>query len=108
MKNQLALSLFVIFSLLSISCKKEIGESLSNSTDNFKSGNCGSNVISDYNSIVTEHNLARTNAQVAESNRLVDVFQSKYRGINCKATIGFGLKKREITITNALVAGMKL
>ncbi len=68
-------------------------------SSNYKSGNCGSDVIADYNSAVLDCKYMRTNADVAQCKSKMTKFKNKYPGINCKAERGYGLDKETFTVT---------
>ena len=65
----------------------------------YKSGNCGSDVISDYNSFVTPCAVILDRDDIKECEDLLVQFKDKYPGINCMATTGTGLNEEELLIS---------
>jgi ABC-type glycerol-3-phosphate transport system substrate-binding protein len=101
MKN-LLIALAILSSL--VSCGKNDGsKSTASSTDTlltqYKSGNCGLDVISDYNSVVIKAKGIYTNSDLVAAQDLAKQFLAKYPDINCSAETGYGLQKTTITIT---------
>ena len=106
MKN-LSLLILQITLLLSLaSCGKSDSEKAADQanadidkfSNQYLSGECGLNIVSDYNSMVIEcgYMLSRTDIEDCES-KIVQ-FKEKYPGINCTAEEGYGLDTETINI----------
>ena len=66
-----------------------------------KSGNCGLDVVSDYNSAVLDCKYMRTRVDINECVSKLNRFKAKYPGVNCTAKRGYGLDKETFTITTS-------
>ncbi|HAZ11246.1 MAG: hypothetical protein A2X86_08260 [Bdellovibrionales bacterium GWA2_49_15] len=67
----------------------------------FTSGNCGVDVVSDYNSMVVDCKSMYSRSDIEDCENKVVKFNSKYPGINCKAERGSGLDKETFYITES-------
>ncbi len=110
MKN-LIVMIFIFLSLFG--CEGEssgddyvVQSTLMPTNNNYKSGSCGSNVISDYNSAVGDCKFIRTNADAIKCENMFNKFRNKYPGINCNAESGFGLNKKKVKITTSYIEGI--
>ena len=99
------LSLFVFVILFLISCGKKEGESWFgvNSASQFKSVNCGYDVISDYNSVA----LACGYRSEGECDSYIKRFLEKYPGINCEARSGTGLDEKTVRISEEYLNSLR-
>jgi len=94
--------LFVIintaFLLGFVSCGEKSKEDDTNRSSN---GNCGTQTVSDYNSVVLacKYMFSRDDITKCENNILE--FKSKYAGINCSAVTGYGLNEETFQITES-------
>ena len=75
-----------------------------NDPRNHKSGDCGYEVVSDYNSIVRSHNWKEKD----ECNLKIDQFLRKYPGVNCRATKDRGIEKDNFQVTEDAVNAMRI
>ncbi|MCT4642150.1 MAG: hypothetical protein N4A33_07595 [Bacteriovoracaceae bacterium] len=96
------LLLCVLPMLLFISCGANKEET---SEDNFYSqsvgGNCGLDVVSDYNSMALQCRSMYSTSDVDECENKIIQLMDKYPGIDCKAERGYGLDKEEFYITES-------
>lgn len=91
--------LFLWTSLLIISCGDDLFQDDSLRS---RSGNCGSQVISDYNSVVNACNYDGS----SECSRKKGLFLGKYPDVHCRAGEGVGLDLHEIYITRNKLESM--
>jgi hypothetical protein len=70
---------------------------------NYKSGNCGMSVVSDYNDVILKCKyMTETNESVANCKGMAQSFINKYPGINCTAEkiVDNSVEKQTFTVTN--------
>lgn len=63
---------------------------------NSESGNCGTQVVSDYNSMVTECSYMTSRNDLQSCQSKLDTFKGKYPNINCEAS-GYDGQTKTIT-----------
>lgn len=90
-------------------------DTLDTNDGQFQTGACGGDIISDYNSVVSAcrrvtlwnfSTPAEREEIKRECNSKIDFFLKKYPGINCQAQEGYGLDKKDVTVTEARVKAM--
>lgn len=100
MKNFILSLCFVL-----VSCSEDELRSTSYLSENIdqsnqsKSGNCGTNVISDYNSAILECKYTYSRSDIDDCLAKLNKFKSKYPEINCSAEKGFGLDRETFRVT---------
>lgn len=109
MKKSLSGVLYaLLLTQLIVSCGSKDEEKIGVDSD----GNCTSETVSDYNSVVlacsSKYNVRMTASDVTECNNKVEQFNSKYPSVSCKASEGYGLSSTTSTITNSKVTSMKI
>tara|TARA_B100000925_G_scaffold290014_2_gene274211 strand:- start:3816 stop:4352 length:537 start_codon:yes stop_codon:yes gene_type:complete len=94
MKNLLLTFLFITF-------LAGCGDSSEDIANQFKSGSCGYNVISDYNSMVFDCREPSTADELTECELKLKNLKAKYPGINCSMDLAYGVDEKQLTVTEA-------
>ena len=113
MKTAKILLMMILFSSALVSCGGDGARSsdLERSEEEFNSqfleGDCGLDVVSDYNSMVLECQNIYSESDLVDCENKVDMMISKYPNINCSATKGYGLDEEKFQITEQLLFDLK-
>ena len=87
--------------LASCGSKENIENTDENFSAQFKSGNCGADIISDHNIVIGTCNYISSNKELEECSSIVDEFKNKYPNINCEAKRRVGLHEKIVTINES-------
>ena len=108
MKESFLIILFVFAAALFISCGSNGSLFGVNNASQFKSGSCGLDVMGDYNSVAFACIGLVTETKKTKCASHIERFLEKYPGINCEATIGFGLDKTTIRVNEERLNSLRL
>ncbi len=73
------ITLIILLAFAAVSCSDDDKD---NSFTNYKSGDCGSDIVTDYNAMSRD---CRLSGSTSSCNDSIDTFLNKYPGINCRA-----------------------
>lgn len=104
MKKILLLALTI--GLFTACTSEDQNEAENNFLTQSKSGNCGLDVVSDYNSAILDCKYMRSRSDINECVSKLNRFKTKYPGVNCSAERGYGLDKETFTITTSHINGL--
>ena len=74
----------------------------------YLTGECGLDVISDYNSAVMKCEYVMDHSDSMECESKLTEFLNKYPGISCTAQTGYGMNERTILIDEAYIESILL
>jgi len=99
--------IFVMVFLVGCGSSKEGTEAAQQVESNFysqyESGNCGLDVVSDYNSAVGDCRRMYSRSDIEKCEDKLILFKSKYPRINCSVEEGYGLDKETFVISESYI-----